>query len=606
MFIREKIKKNKGYKKTYVYHELVESVRTGAGPRQRLLLNLGYLPITSAQWPCLARFIDDYVKGQTSLLTDNPLIRQLGEKFALQLIRKYEDESSPVDQVEDESVRLSTLSHSRSRSVGSEYLCLSYLKKLGLFEKLRSLGLSQRQAEIACLLIIGRLVQPGSERHTHLWGREVSGLDDLLLTSFEHLSLNSLYEVSDLLVRHQSELERSLRARERSLFHLDETIVLYDLTNTYVEGQASGMQKAKYGRSKEKRSDCRLVTLGLVLDGYGFPLKSKVFAGNQSEPATLQEMIAELHHAAVKTSGSDPVGDQNITVVLDAGIATEANLAALRGSYHSICVSRQKTDVVDDEGFEPVKEDPKHKVTVKMVHRDDEVFIICHSPEREGKNRGIQSKFQQLFEETLTQIDASLSKKGGTKKVSKVWERIGRAKEKYARVAQYYLIEVAEEKGVATKVRWEYAKKEAADQRFSGRYSLRTDRTDLTASQIWQTYAMLVDLEDAFRALKDELGLRPNFHQKDTRSDGHLFITVLAYHILHSMRTNLKDKGIAYRWKTIRKRMATHTILTSRIKNHEDRTIYVRKCSDPEPFHKMIYDALGLHHLPCKPKKFKV
>jgi transposase len=135
---------------------------------------------------------------------------------------------------------------------------------------------------------------PGSELSTHSWLQDLSGLGELLGWDFARTSLTQLYQVTDLLLKHKESLEKFIFEREKQMFGIEETITLYDLTNTYFEGEGAGNESAKHGRSKEKRSDCPLVTLGLLLDGSGFPKKSKIFPGNVSEPTTLAKMIAQL------------------------------------------------------------------------------------------------------------------------------------------------------------------------------------------------------------------------------------------------------------------------------------------------------------------------
>jgi transposase len=611
MFIREKIKKNKGSDKEYRYYELVESVRTEKGPRQRLLLNLGGLDIDKTRLPLLAAAISDIICGQQTLIQPEPDIKLLADFFAHDLLQKCERHGrpSPVDDYED--IRISSVKPQRPRSLGSEYVSLSFLEHLQLDIFFRSLGFTQRQVEIACLLIIGRLTSPGSERHTYHWGKQSSSLDELLSTDFTSLSLNSLYAVSDSLVHHQDQIERHLRKRERSVFGLPETLILYDLTNTYFEGEAADNPKAKFGRSKEKRSDCRLVTLGLVLDGQGFPKTSRVFAGNQSEPETLVDMIEKLENAqsdnglSKETSVQSSDNQTKKTVVIDAGIATEETLSEVRKSYHYICVSRKKHDLpVDISAFRTIRETKESQIDVYLSSSSDDVFLFCHSKGKRQKEQGIRGRLQQRYEEELSRIKASLQKKGGTKKYEKVLERLGRAKERYKKIAQYYTVHVEERNGYATQVTWELSKQQQADNAFSGNYVLRTDRTDLTDEEIWQIYTMLLDVEDAFRTMKSELGIRPNFHQKEHRSDGHLFITVLAYHILHSIRVCLKDHGIRDRWSTLRQRLRTVERITTCMRNKKGKMIYVRSCSEPEPFHKMIFDALNLSHCPLKDTTF--
>jgi hypothetical protein len=605
MFIRTVTKKNKYSPKVFQYQCLVESIRTDTGPRQKFLLNLGKLDLPEEEWPLLAKRIEEIIRGQERLFAGKPEIERLASEYAQKFIRKYELEYSETDEKHYETVDVDSLEQTRTRTIGAEYVSYSYLKKLKLDKCLSDCNFSKRDLEVAILLIIGRLVSPGSERHIHQWAQQISGVDELLGTDFSQLSLNTLYQVSDKLEENKETIERHLRQRERDLFGLDEKIIFYDLTNTFFEGEAAGNPKAKFGKSKEKRSDCRLLTLGLVIDSYGFPKKSKVFAGNQSEPVTLSEMIEELREGFLKESDF-PQDSEKVTVILDAGIATEANLKALRDSYNYICVSRKKMDPPpNSDDLVLIKADKKNKIEARRIKRDGEVFLYCKSRLKAKKEQSIQSRFEQLFEEQMKQIEESIHKKGGTKKYDKVLERIGRLKEKYKRISRFYDITVEEKDGFAKKITWHYVK-EQSDNKFSGSYYLRTNREDLREKQMWQIYAMLNELEDAFRTLKSELDLRPIHHQKEIRSDSHIFIAVIAYHILHSIRTRLKQVGLNYRWSTIRKFLSTHTRISNRQNTKDGKTIHIRKCSHPEPFHKTIYNALHLDYTPCKQKKLIV
>jgi transposase len=246
-----------------------------------------------------------------------------------------------------EEVDINSVHNSRIRTIGAEYVGVSIFRKLGLDVILKGLGFSKKEIEISILSIVGRLVHPGSEKRTKEWAQHLSGLDELLGTDFKDLSNNALYRVLDGQLSHKEEIERHLRRRERSLFSLKEKIILYDLTNTYFEGEKKKDRKAKRGKSKERRNDCPLVTLGLVLDESEFPKTSKIFKGNVSEPTTLKEMIEALEDTR-----------KDLTVVLDAGIATEDNLHFLKEEgYDYICIARNK----------PIS--PFSRVTRKIVSR---------------------------------------------------------------------------------------------------------------------------------------------------------------------------------------------------------------------------------------------
>ncbi len=595
MFIRSVYKRNNPGSTKYEYQQLVESIRTEKGSRQKLLLSLGRLPIPQEKWSSLSKRIEALVQGQKSFIKVEPEIEGLAQKFARQIIDRHAVE---IETSQFETVDIQSLKNYAVRPIGGENLGAVFFNKLHLPQCLRECGLTKRQIEIAMLLIIGRLVKPGSERSLHRWAQHLSGLDELIGADFSHLSLNSLYKATDILFQHKDKIEAHLRARENDLFSLEETIILYDLTNTYFEGRAASNPKAKFGRSKEKRSDCRLLTLGLVIDGAGFPKTSQVFAGNQSEPATLLEMVNALRQ-------KDPTSAEKPTVVIDAGIATEDNLTELKKHYHYIAVSRKKFDSPDSDDCILIKETKQNKVEAKRITSDDEILLYCKSNLKQKKECSMQSRLEQNFEEQLTLIGKSTRKKGGTKRWDKVLKRIGRLQEKYKQIAHFYEIDVEERNGLANRVTWTYLK-EQADQRFSGAYFLRTDRFDLSEKEIWSIYVMLTQVEDAFRTLKSELLMRPVFHQKEGRSDAHIFITLLAYHLLHSIRTSLKQGGVNMSWRQIRDRMATHCRVTNRFVTKAGHTLFIRKCTEPEGFHKTIYDALRIDHVPCKTKKYTV
>jgi transposase len=582
-------------KKTYEYQHLLESIRTEQGPRQRFLLNLGKLDLSDAEWPLLAKRIEEYIRGQETVFSGSPEIERLASHYAQKFLRKHEVEYAESGKGTFESIDIDSMENDRVRTVGAEYVSLAYFQKLELDRCLKECGFTQREAEAAAMLIIGRMASPGSERHTHDWAQNTSALDELLGTDFSSLSLNTLYDVCDKIHENKDAIEKHLRERERDLFGLDEKIILYDLTNTFLEGLAGRNPKAKFGRSKEKRAGCRLLTLGLVIDGKGFPKTSRVFSGNQSEPKTLLEMIRVLRK-------EDPVGADKPTVVMDAGIATDENLQALKSNYHYVCVSRKHMAPPLSGDFILIREGKDHQVEAKRISGEGEVFVYCKSQGEQKKEKAMQGRFEQHFEEQLKRIAESIHKKGSTKRYQKVCERIGRLKEKYSRIARFYHIVVEEKEGLASRITWDYLRDES-NQRFSGSYTLRTDRTDLSEKQIWELYAMLHEVEETFRSIKSELEIQPNFHQKEDRCDTHILIAILAYHILHSIRTRLKQVGINYRWETILGKLSTHFRVTNRMKSREGKTIRVRKCSNPEVFQKTIYDALQLDYAPCKTTK---
>jgi transposase len=613
MFIREIKKRNKAYEKEFICHRLVESYRTEKGPRQRVILDLGCLTIPKDQWKALADAIEAKVSGQKILFAIAAEIDTLATHYAQQIIQQHlqqqplpEPEEPP--EKEFETIDVGSLQNSRCRTIGGEYVGLEACQRLGLESFFEKLGFTHKQIQLALLSIVGRLVHPGSELKTANWARHLSGISELLGVDFSHLSHNALYRISDLLLEHKDEIESYLAETERNLFSLPEKIILYDLTNTYFEGGAQGNVKARRGRSKENRTDCPLLTLALVIDEQGFVKTSRILPGNISEPGTLEETLNALQSTRYNPTPKAKQPGNGITVVMDAGIATKDNLHLLiKQGYDYIVVSRQKVTRPKEKLLEPlvtVKEDPRNKVETKLYIEGDEAILFCKSKMKAAKEQSMRKLFEERLEQDLKEAAAALHTKGGVKTFDKVMERVNRLIEKHKSISQYYRIEVQQQERRATSITWEKINQERAEERFSGTYYLRTSRIDLNEQEIWSLYTMLTNLEDAFRSLKSELNLRPIFHRKESRSDAHIFIAVLAYRLLNVIQTELTKNNIHIQWWRIRELLSSHVRITTAFTTQDRRRVYVRKTSQAETFHRMIYDVLHLSHRPVKTKRY--
>jgi transposase len=294
-------------------------------------------------------------------------------------------------------------------------------------------------------------------------------------------------------------------------------------------------------------------------------------------------------------------------VVFDAGVGTRDNLELIRREgFDYITVSRQKPEEISGEDLIVIKEDKTSTIEVKRLNGEGETILYCRSTARARKEESMRSSFQKHFEEGLQAISSSLAKKQGHKSYGKVMERLGRLKERYPTIAQFYNVEVRQERGRVTQIEWSIDRGEELESRFSGSYYIRSSRTDLDEKELWSLYMMLTQVEESFRCLKSELGLRPVRHHKDLRMEGHLFISVLAYHLLASIQKELRQKGISYRWETIRNRLSTQTRVTASLTRDNGERIHIRQTTDPEPFHFEIYGALGLPLKPLKAKRLRV
>ncbi|MES0447642.1 MAG: IS1634 family transposase, partial [Desulfobacterales bacterium] len=587
MFIRAKEKKNKNSNKIYYTHKLVESVRTERGPRQRILLNLGTLDLEQKQWKPLANRIEELLAGQRRLVAIEENIEALAWHFTKLLVQKKMAEKNEFKQSEQDfqSVDVNALASSEGKSIGSEHVGLEAMKQLGFFKLFRQLRFKKEKMDLATLLIIGRLVHPCSERELKRYAEEESGLDELLKTDFSHLANNALYETSDILFSHKDTIEQFLRNHSKKLLGLGESIILYDLTNTYFEGDIPFCEKAKHGRSKDKRNDRPLVTLGIVLDENGFLKTTRIFEGNISEPKTLMDMVHEVHGHAVGQQPPLPV--EKPTVVIDAGIASEDNLTTLKEhGFSYIVVSRSKPYEIPIPDFVEIKKGIK----VHSFKIDDEIFLHCLSEAKTKKEQSMVNKARDKMEKELLYLREGLNIKRRLKRYDKVLERIGRLRNQYNRVSRGFDIQVKPGVKNAVDINWQFDEKKLGKP-YDGTYFLRTDRNDLDDEKIWSIYIMLTIVEDAFRCLKDELGLRPNFHHKPDRIDGHIFITVLAYHLLHLIRYKLNEAGLFHRFKTIKSWLNTHRILTTSLPKERGGVIHIRHCTTPTLKQQEVYSA---------------
>jgi transposase len=605
MFIRRTTIKSRQTGGAYQTYRLVASARTAKGVRQHTVLNLGrHFEVPRPQWGPLAQRIEALLQGQLDLLADglDPCWEAMAQQYAARIVSRRgaaveERDEARAAGTDYQRVDLATLEIIRPRSVGVEHVALAATRQLGLEVKLVALGFNAHQLAAALGLIVGRMVCPASELATHQWLQQRSGLGELLGYDFSTLDLNRLYRASDRLLAHRAALEAHLYQQERDLFALAETITLYDLTNTFFEGAASANPKAQRGHSKEKRTDCPLVTLALVLDGSGFPKRSAVFEGNVSEPKTLEQMLQRLSAAP---------GADGPTVVLDAGIASEENIAWLREQgYRYLAVSRERHKAFDAEQATLIREEGSTRIRVQRLvdAASGEVRLYCHSTGREAKERGIAQRFSTRLEAELQHLAGGLHQRRRVKNYEKVLTRIGRLRQRYSRVARYYDIRVEKDGASGNAKTLQWTRITPLEDALPGVYCLRTNQAQWDEATLWHTYTMLTDLEAVFRSLKSELGLRPIYHHQSQRVDGHLFISVLAYHLVHALRVQLKAQGIDLSWESLRTQLAGQERVTVVLRREDDQIYHIRKATRPEPHQQILYNALSLPHLPGKTEK---
>jgi transposase len=601
MYVRKTTRRYKG--KTYTNYLLVESVHTPRGPRQKVVCSLGDLsPRTAEEWLRLVHKVEDALAGQVDLFSSpdadvERIVRQIrsrrvGSPSASVLVTP---ESTPAsDLVAVHTDRVTATEH---RTAGPVHVGFQFWKRLKLDTILRRLGFSTKAIQLTCAMALNRLVYPRSEHAMPNWIRSTA-LGDILGVDFSSLVDDPLYRNLDRLHPNRASIESALVEQERQLFQLDTTVYLYDLTSTYFEGQAKRNPKARRGYSRDKRPDCKQVVVGLVVGREGFPIAHEIFAGNVQDRQTLGQMLDLLKHRVGLPTGS--------TVVVDRGLAYAENLAEIRRRHlHYVVAGRHPErdrwldQFEEPEGFELVPRQPsprnpfqkKTVIRVKPIRDGDELIVLCTSEERAAKDRAIREKQEQRFLADLARLQQRIEK-GRLKREVAIGEAIGRLKERYCRVARYYMISYDP---AARKLSHQpNADRKAKAELLDGGYLLRTDRTELSAQEAWLMYMTLTRAENAFRMIKTPLAERPIFHHLEHRVETHIFLCVLAYHLLVAIETTLLEKGVHTSWVTVRDTLATHQVGTIVLPTDDGRVLRIRKGMTPDPKHLELYDLLGV------------
>jgi transposase len=595
VYIRRTRKKYKG--KHYFNYVLVESQSTPKGPRQKTVCSLGSLePAPPEQWLALAQRIETALSGQLALAED-ARASAIAERARARRIRTRASRAQPPDAQQLIAIDPARVAVEEAREAGPVHVGHQMWRELGLGPILAHAGLPERACVLTEAMVLNRLIAPRSEHAMPDWIRRCA-LEEILQSDFSTLNDDALYRNLDKLHPQREPIEAALAQREQTLFNLDDTLLLYDLTSTYFEGLAEGNPQAQRGYSRDQRPDCKQVVVGLVLNGDGFPKAHEIFAGNRHDSTTLDEMLSALERRTGKRSGC--------TVVVDRGMADAENLQKIRARGHHYLVAahqperdRWLAEFEQPEGFAEVIRLPsprnpaqvKSQVLVKRSEPGEQVYVLCVSENRRDKDRAIREKQEARLLKDLERLAARVSK-GRLKARDLIHQAIGRLRERYPRVARYYRIEY--DPAPAQLVWQEEVARKARAEQLDGAYLLKTDRLDLSAEEIWRIYSLLTRVEAAFRALKSPLLERPIFHQLEHRTQTHIFLCVLAYHLLVCIEKRFLDRGIHTSWWTLRQQLSTHQVVTVVLPTSNRVTLKIRQATSPEAVHREIYSTLGI------------
>lgn len=609
MFIREYKTNNKKTGIVYITHRLVEAYRNSEGANlQRIIMHLGTLDLHKSEWRKLAAALEASLSGQLSFLDVDPEISIIAEKAIehnnfkksktlATITRKHNQEIVEVD--------LQSIATTGSRTLGPELVANNEWERLNFDGILAGCGLNNKEIALSKGVILGRLIEPSSDFKTWEWLTTRSSLLEMLPIDLSKIGKDLVYETADILLSSKSKIEEKLRNQENLLFPSDIKIFLYDLTNTYFEGSALKNDLAHHGKCKSKRMDCPLVTLALVVDSFGFPVFSQIYAGNQSEPETLADILNKII-----TDQQIILGSSKPTIIMDRGIAITENIALLREkNFNYVIIERRASEKDYIKEFETAKKDftkidtckkseygDENHVYIKKIENDEMTCrVLCLSEGRERKEQAIDTKKEERFLCDISKLKKSIEK-GNIKDIGKIHERVGRLKEKYSSMAKYYNITIIGDGDSLQAIEVLLERKPIRETRnvLTGCYVIETTHKELVAEEIWNLYMTLTSVEGAFRSLKTDLGLRPVYHQNSTRTQGHLFISVLAYHLLINIERRLRNNGDTRKWETIKKQLSTHQRTTVIFTDKNDVINHIRVSGNPESIHKEIYKMLGV------------
>jgi transposase len=524
--------------KRHTYFALVESQRTERGPRQRIVAQLGELTEDQQRrWQRTAIFHTRDEDGR-------------------QLPLFLDDEHAPLpDDPDVVRIRLGKVGWANARPFGDVWLGLQLWRMLGLDAIVARQVKTGRETvppatmvaiEVICRLCIGQGGET-SEFALAEHGYRRTALEDLLGVPDDAVTKDRLYRTLDALLTAKEPIERDLKEQLGELFSLNFDLLLCDLTSSFFEGLAEDNDLAARGYSRDHRPDCKQVVLALVVTPDGFPLYHQVFAGNTNDAVAFPEIVETMESR---------FGRARRVWVLDRGIASQENLNFLRARNQSFLVGTPRSQLSQFEAelctgdWHSIRE----SVEVKCVRRDGQTYVLARSKQRRAKERAIRRRQLLGWHGDLKKLSARVSA-GQLKNADKVLEQIGRLRERWPGASRFAQVEVQRDAdGRAIGIGWHYdqGKLRVALGR-DGAYLLLSDQTDWTAEQLWTTYIQLTRAEEAFRAMKSHLLLRPMWHQSSGRVQAHIFICVLAYALWKALDHMLRQAGMLTR---IRKREA--------------------------------------------------
>ncbi|TQM42381.1 IS1634 family transposase [Flavobacterium branchiophilum] len=600
MFIRVVKKQNSKEGKVFYQFMLAQNSRINGKVKQSNILSLG----------SDIELLNNDIKNEVLVLLKAKIFNQelafpVQNKTSIDLATKYFEKfqikfaqntdysevvSSPPkhDGSDYQEIDVASIDVVASKSFGAENICNLMYEKLGFEQIFKELNWSESDIKMAQLSILSRTIFSASEHKTAQILRDNSALTSIIdyNKSFTH---RDLYPILDKLHDFQMQIDKKLYANINTLFDIDQSIVIYDLSNLYFEGRKATSEIAQFGRSKEKRYDCKQVVFTGIIDSKGFIKHSKIYQGNMSDSKTIALLLADF-----ETQG---VAIKDVTIVMDAGFATEDNLELITSKQMKyVAVARNKIknyEINPEKELIQVFDNKGNSIDLQVFksekHADNWMYV--KSEQKRIKENSMAEKLEKLYLEELQNLNDGLSKKRTIKNALKISERLGRIKQKHKLVSSRYQVDIQVNDHVATSINWSKIEPKENQTKQEGVYFIRTNYQDVQENKLWEIYNIIREVEATFRCLKSDLLIRPVYHKTDIKVKGHIYQTILSYQIVNAIRYYLKEAGVNYDWQNIVRILNTQCLVQVKLPT-KTKNLTIEKPSKPIEEVQMIYDCL--------------
>ena len=576
MYLKTHKRKKNG--KANKYYSIVEKRKVANGGYiQKTVLYLGEISDSQKKsWNKSIKILDEQNK---------PIHKTL---FALH------DDDDICENIDAIPIKLSQMKLEKPRAFGDCWLGCEIWDQLGLGNfwsgRIDTAKSPVPYSKVVKLLTVNRLIKPGSEFYVHHHWFDQTAMDHLLGCDFQVAEKNRLYRCLDRILPYKDELCRYLKDQWQMMFNLQYDVLLYDITSTYFEGLCKENPKAKFGHSKDRRSDCRQVLIALIVTPEGFPINYEVLPGNTSEKTTLPELLSKIEQM---------YGKARRVWLMDRGIPTEQSLAVMRESKIDYLVGTPRRLLDEFQGELSVKDwqQVNDSVRVKYIKTDGEYYVLARSEARLAKERAMRKRKLRKYLDGLSKLKSYRDWQRFTKRLGVLEHQAGSCR-------HCVDLKLPDQGSRVTNFDFSFNRQKYRKMIYrDGTYFLRTNQKDKDGAELWQQYMLQCNVEQAFKELKSDLGIRPVYHRKEERVDAHIFVAFLSYCLQATLRQKLRGCALGLTSQAVLETLSRIQMLDVSIPTSDGRLLKMQRYTQAELEHKLILEKLNLTLPPQSPPK---